>query len=259
LETNEPVLENKPAPKSHDFWRNVAFLAVLGGAFALAYFFWPGFGSGIRYVINILSHGDLERLKWYLRSFGVWAPIISALIMIFQSVAAPLPAFVVTLTNGLLFGAFWGTLLSWSSSMAGAVLCFFITRWLGRPAAERFVSKKALKFIDGFFAHYGTNAILIARLMPFISFDAVSYAAGLTNMSFWAFFWSSAVGELPATIIYSWLGQQITTLQKFSFWGLLGVLALVAFAFAIKRAVDQRMASKLKREIEAESAPVQPS
>jgi uncharacterized membrane protein YdjX (TVP38/TMEM64 family) len=246
--TKAEIQEAKPRVNYTKWLRNSAILILIAGIFLVVYKTVPAFKFNIDYISNILAHMDLERLKWYLRSFGVWAPIISALIMIFESVMAPLPAFVVTLTNGLLFGAFWGTLLSWSSAMVGAIICFYISRWLGRPAAERFVSKRALKYVDGYFKRYGNNSILLARLLPFVSFDAVSYMAGLTSISFWGFFWSTGLGQLPATIVYSWLGQNISTIAKFWFWALLGVLSLVVFAVTIKKAIDTRMANKIKKD-----------
>ena len=252
IEAKEAETGEPKARFDYKKWlRNIAIIAVLLGIYLAFYYNNAEFRFNIHQIADILSHLDLQRLKYYLLHFGVWAPIISALIMIFQSVAAPLPAFVVTLTNGLLFGAFWGTLLSWSSSMAGAVLCFYIARWAGRPAAERFVSKRALKYVDGYFKRYGNNSVLLARLLPFVSFDAVSYAAGLTSISFWGFFWASAIGELPATIFYSWLGQNAPTIAKFWYWGFLGVLALIIFSATVKKAIDNRIAGKLKKEAEA--------
>ena len=249
IEITEPEAVETKARFDYKKWlRNLAILAVLFGAYFIVYYNNAVFRFNIHQIADILSHLDMQRLKFYLLHFGVWAPVISALIMMFQSVAAPLPAFVVTLTNGLLFGAFWGTLLSWSSSMAGAVLCFYIARWAGRPAAERIVSKRALNYVDRFFKRYGNNAIILTRLMPFVSFDAVSYAAGLTSMSFWSFFWASAIGELPATIVYSVFGQNMPTIIKFWFWAVLGVLALIVLSLTVKKAVDTRIANKLKKE-----------
>jgi uncharacterized membrane protein YdjX (TVP38/TMEM64 family) len=92
--------------------------------------------------------------------------------------------------------------------------------------------------------------VLIARLIPVISFDAVSYVAGITSISFWGFFWASAVGELPATIVYSWLGQNISTVAKFGLWAFVCVLALLILGFTVKKALDTYMANKLKKEPE---------
>ena len=100
--------------------RNQVGLAVgLLALFALIYWASPAFRSEIERVTGLLGRGDVVGLRDYLLSFGLWAPVISAVLMVFQSVVAPLPAFVITFTNGLLFGAFWGTLLSWSSAKIG--------------------------------------------------------------------------------------------------------------------------------------------
>ena len=73
--------------------------------------------------------------------------------------------------------------------MAGAAVCFFIARILGRDVAEKLTSKAGMQQIDTFFEKYGKNTVLICRLLPFVSFDIVSYAAGLTSMSFISFLW----------------------------------------------------------------------
>ena len=68
---------------------------------------------------------SLETAREYIASYGVLAPIVSAILMIFQSVIAPLPAFLITFANGLLFGVWWGAALSWSSAMLGGCPLFF--------------------------------------------------------------------------------------------------------------------------------------
>jgi uncharacterized membrane protein YdjX (TVP38/TMEM64 family) len=110
--------------------------------------------------------------------------------------------------------------------MAGAVLCFYIARYLGRDTVERLTSIKALKTIDDFFKYYGKYAILIARLLPFISFDVVSYAAGLTSMGFGPFFIATGIGQLPATIVYSYIGGMLTGNVRTMVFGLLILFAL---------------------------------
>ena len=70
--------------------------------------------------------------------------------MIFQSIAAPLPAFLITFANANLFGWWQGAILSWSSAMAGAAVCFFIARILGRDVAEKLTSKAGMQQIDTF-------------------------------------------------------------------------------------------------------------
>lgn len=190
------------------------------------YFFIPFVKININQAFFILSNVDVGMARDYILGFGIWAPIVSFLLMVFQSVVAPLPAFIITFANAGLFGWVYGAILSWSSAMAGAALCFFIARYLGRATVERFTSYKALNSIDNFFKHYGKYAVLIARLLPFISFDVVSYAAGLTSMGFWPFFIATGIGQLPATIVYSYIGGMLTGGVRTIVFGLLILFAL---------------------------------
>jgi uncharacterized membrane protein YdjX (TVP38/TMEM64 family) len=114
------------------------------------------------------------------------------------------------------------------------VLCFYIARYLGRDTVEKLTSYKTLNSIDNFFKHYGKYAILIARLLPFISFDVVSYAAGLTSMGFWPFFVATGVGQLPATIVYSYIGGMLTGGVRTMVFGLLILFALSTLFILLK-------------------------
>lgn len=202
--------------------------------FVCIYFLVPFIKINVNQAIFILSNVDVALARDYILGFGVWAPITSFLLMILQSIAAPLPAFIITFANAGIFGWVNGAILSWSSAMAGAVICFFIARYLGRDTVVKFTSNKALKSIDDFFKHYGKYAILIARLLPFVSFDIVSYAAGLTSMGFWPFFIATGIGQLPATIVYSYVGGMLTGGVRMMVFGLLILFALSALIVLIK-------------------------
>lgn len=178
---------------------------------------------------------SLETARAYIASYGALAPVVSAILMIFQSVIAPLPAFLITFANGLLFGVWWGAALSWSSAMLGAALCFFIARFLGRPVIVRVLSESTVNMSDRFFQRYGKHAVLIARLVPVISFDAISYGAGLTGMRFLWFAIATGVGQLPATLLYSYLGDRVTGSVKALFWGFGIVIAVSIVIGLLKR------------------------
>lgn len=209
-------------------------------AIVLIYLFVTPVKDSINEVIILFSKVDVEAVKAYILSFGIWAPIISFLLMVFQSIAAPLPAFLITFANAGLFGWVKGAILSWSSAMAGAVLCFYIAKFYGRAMVEKLTSKFALENIDEFFEKYGKYAILIARLLPFISFDIVSYAAGLTSMSFWAFFWATGIGQLPATIVYSYVGGMLAGGVKKFVFGLLILFSLSVMIVLFKKIWNDR-------------------
>ena len=55
-----------------------------------------------------------------------------------------------------------------------------------------------MESIDRWFARRMAYAALDARLAPIVSFDVISYAAGLTRMRFLAFAFATAVASCKA-------------------------------------------------------------
>ena len=209
-------------------WIKKVVVIVILAILVASYYLVPSVRELMNQIFRMFASGDFTVVKDFVASYGAYAAVISFLLMILQSIAAPLPAFLITFANANLFGWWQGAILSWSSAMAGAAVCFFIARILGRDVAEKLTSKAGLKQIDTFFEKYGKNTILICRLLPFISFDIVSYAAGLTSMSFGAFFLATGLGQLPATIVYSYVGGMLTGGAKMFVTGLMLLFALSA-------------------------------
>lgn len=200
----------------------------------------PSFRTGIGSVFALLSSMDVNQVVEYIRSFGPWAVAISFCLMILQSVAAPIPAFLITFANAIIFGWWQGAILSWSSAMAGAAICFWVAHLLGRDVVEKLTSKTALSSVDVFFEQYGKYTILICRLLPFVSFDLVSYAAGLTSMRFWGFFLATGIGQLPATLVYSYVGGMLTGGAKLFVTALMIFFALTVLIYLFRKVYHER-------------------
>ncbi len=221
------------------------FVLMLGiGAGIAGYYGIPSVKETINHVFKMFASGDFGVMKDFIASWGAYAAVISFGLMIFQSIAAPLPAFLITFANANLFGWWQGAILSWTSAMAGAALCFYIARVLGRDAAEKFTSKAGLKQVDAFFEKYGKSTVLVCRLLPFVSFDLVSYGAGLTSMSFGSFFLATGIGQLPATIVYSYVGGMLTGGAKLFVTGLMILFALSAFIVMARKIYVEKQKQK---------------
>lgn len=195
----------RPAPRTVERVRLAVVLGA-GAAFALAYGLSAEFRSEVDRAAAILGRGDVAALRDYILSFGVWAPVVSGLLMILQALVAPLPAFLITFANGLAFGVLWGGLLSLVSASAAAAIAFGISRAIGRGPVEALVGKAGLESADRWFERWGHYAVLAARLVPIVSFDVISFAAGLTRMGFWRFLVATTLGAAPATFVYAYLG-----------------------------------------------------
>jgi uncharacterized membrane protein YdjX (TVP38/TMEM64 family) len=226
------------------WWFKIALLIIP----ILLYYLMPAFQEIIQNAVKVLSRVDVDAAREYILSFGIWAPVVSFFLMVFQSVAAPLPAFVITFANAGLFGWVKGAALSWTSAMAGAILCFAIARLYGRSVVEKFTTRRALKEVDIFFEKYGKWAVLIARLLPFVSFDIVSYAAGLTAMGWWEFIWATGLGQLPATLVYSYVGDMLVGSVRNVVFGLLMLFALTTLIIMVRHIWRDRNATQTVSE-----------
>lgn len=163
----------------------------------------------------ILIAGNLDQVVSLIRSWGIAAPLMSILLMITQAIVAPIPAFLITAANGMVFGSFAGALISWIGALAGALTSFYIARLFGNLALGKIVrNRKTIEFIRYAGEKKGFYVIFVSRLLPFISFDIISYMAGLSGIRPWAFISGTGLGMLPATIIYTVIGHEIPAMEK---------------------------------------------
>jgi uncharacterized membrane protein YdjX (TVP38/TMEM64 family) len=189
-------------------WVRPAITLLLLGVLGMAYLFSGVFRSEVNQAAMVLASGDASALRDYILSYGVWAPVASTALMVLQALAAFVPSFLLGFANGLAFGPFWGGLLSIASAALAAAISFGIARAVGRTPVEALVGKQSLGSADRWFARYGAYAVLAARLIPVVSFDAISYAAGLTRMRFWRFLLATTAGMTPACFVYAYLGDR---------------------------------------------------
>jgi uncharacterized membrane protein YdjX (TVP38/TMEM64 family) len=103
------------------FWNTIWFkVAIIIIPIAL-YLLIDPVQIGVKKAIFMLSMLDVDAAKGYILSFGIWAPIVSFLLMVFQSVLAPLPAFIITFANAGLFG--WVRVGDSVETISGQVIC----------------------------------------------------------------------------------------------------------------------------------------
>ena len=213
-------------------------------AAGIVYLAVPAVNDWINHAASVLGSANVDAVIEYIRSYGSYAMAFSFFLMVFSSLIAPLPAFMITLSNAAIFGWWQGAILSWSSAMVGSALCFLLARGLGRDVVERFAGKGALASVEGYFEKYGTKTILVCRLLPFVSFDAVSYFAGLTPLKFWPFFLATGLGQTPATIVYSYVGGMLTGGARIMMTGLLCLFAISILVTIFKQVYTDRQAKK---------------
>ncbi len=83
-------------------WLGKVILLIVVIAAVAVYFLVPGVNKMMNKVFAMFASGDFTVVRDFVASYGAYAAVISFLLMIFQSIAAPLPAFATLERN--LFG-----------------------------------------------------------------------------------------------------------------------------------------------------------
>lgn len=224
-------------------WKALLILALL-----LAWR--AGLAEELINAAGYLMEPDGQALRSYLSSFGVWGPVAVIGLLILQAVIPPLPAAVVILTAIWLYGPAEGFVYCFIGGQLGAMITYWLGRCLGRPFLVRWLGERQLKWAEELFIKYGLYAVLLARLTPVLSLDAISYGAGASGMPFARFCLAVAAGQTPALLAFSFLGKTADNLLEFMLYLTLGGLGLAAALYwAKKRGLLQTETTKSARRI----------
>ena len=149
---------------------------------------------------------DRSQIEIWIEQAGAWGPLAIIALMTAAVVASPIPSAPIALAAGAAYGHYAGTAYVAVGSELGALAAFLIARGVGRGAIERWLGDKAAYGLLGS-QNALTLSVFISRLLPFVSFDAMSYAAGLSRLHFWRFALATMAGILPASFVLAHFGS----------------------------------------------------
>lgn len=92
-------------------------------------------------IFKLTTSGNVDELIDFLRSFGIWALLVSFLLDILINAVGFLPSIFISTGNGLLFGLPLGVLVSWLAESIGVVISFLFMRYFFRESAEVLIRK----------------------------------------------------------------------------------------------------------------------
>ncbi len=215
-------------------------IGLLRAAAALLLLLMIGAGLAVWWNHDVSFAWTVAGIEAEIKSWGNWAVAASIALMILHSLI-PFPAEFISMANGMLFGAFWGVVITWTGAMLGAALAFALARWFGRPFVTALMNERQRETTERWLKRQGIGVLLLSRLMPLISFNVINYAAGLTPISWWTFLWTTALGILPITILLVVTGDQVWNGSGRTWLYLLAVGALGAaiwFFFARRQRAE---------------------
>jgi uncharacterized membrane protein YdjX (TVP38/TMEM64 family) len=174
------------------------------------------------------------------------------------STVLALPGSVLTLAAGFAYGPVWGLAVASPASVAGATAAFVLGRTLLRDWASRLVASSShARALDAAVAREGFKLVLLVRLSPLFPFNILNYVLSLSNVSTRDYVAASAIGMLPGTALYVYLGSLAVTAAELTTAGArggsvsavvygAGLLATIAVVIIATRAARRALQRELQ-------------
>ena len=148
-------------------------------------------------LLNLVAH---------IQGVGPAAPVAFILIYAF-AVVALIPASLLTIAGGAVFGLFRGVIYSLIGATLGSTGAFLIGRYAARRlVARRLAAMPRFVAIERAVSARGRRIVLLLRLSPVVPFNFLNYALGLTTISVWDFMFAS-LGTVPGAFVYTYAGK----------------------------------------------------
>lgn len=144
-------------------------------------------------------------------NYGRSVPVYILAYVVITALSVP-GATVMTIAGGFLFGVFQGAIYTDAAATAGATLAFLVSRYLAGGWVQARYAARLQKF-NREVEENGYRYLLTLRLIPLVPFFLINLLAGLTRIRVWTFAWTTALGILPGTLVYTFAGSRLQMIE----------------------------------------------
>ena len=197
------------------------------------------------YILNqygwIAVISDLELLKSAVTHAEVNGGLMIIGLMSVAIVLNPIPSAPIAFVSGALYGHTWGTVYIVIGAQIGAMLAFIIARVGGRKLIIRLFGHNRVPDWIGT-QNSLTLIVFLSRLVPFISFDLVSYGAGLTSLKLWRFSIATLFGLMPASFLLAHYGSEVSASdmnEAIVYIALIGLVVLLPLLLGVIKMISK--------------------
>lgn len=193
----------------------------------LSYFFIPQVQQFMDTAWSVLTSGNESRTQQWVDQFGWFGPLVIILTMVVQMFLIVIPTPVLMVVSIVAYGPVWGSLILFAAIYTASSIGYFIGRYFGPVIVEKLIGPKSEKKISAFIDDYGFWTVIVIRLSPFLSNDAVSFVGGVLKMGYWKFMGATMIGISPLILFIAYLGGNYERLKTGLIWT--SVISLVLF------------------------------
>lgn len=224
--------------------------ALLLVGVVVSYFAVPSFQDWAQNAWEVLMSDDKQRIKEWVSQYGAWGPALLILLMVVQMFLLVMPTVLLMVIAVLAYGPIWGTVINVVAILTASTVGYALGRSLSEESMERLVGRKTVKKITTEANRYGLWAVVIARLSPFLSNDAISFIAGILRLGFWQYLLATVAGILPLALMIAYFGQNNDSMKV----GLIVVSVVGLLVLGVKIWFDRKSERKESSGTPAASA-----
>jgi uncharacterized membrane protein YdjX (TVP38/TMEM64 family) len=187
------VSDAPPPRKPFPIARALIAIAAIAGIAAL-YHFLP-----VREWLDAFKHyvATLGPLGWILYALGY---ALCCVLFV--------PASILTLSAGAIFGVVKGSIIVVCGATLGAALSFLLARGVLRKKIESMTAANAkFRALDQAITREGWKIVALVRCSLIFPFTYLNYAFGLTGIAFGPYVLATFLGIIPGTIAFVYLGD----------------------------------------------------
>ncbi|HLU80855.1 MAG TPA: VTT domain-containing protein [Flavobacteriaceae bacterium] len=201
----------------------------------LAYLFIPSVKSFLDETWRVFTSGNEKQMQEWIAPFGVWGVLMVVVIMVLQMFLIIIPSPLLMVMTVLAYGPIQGGAILLVAIFAASSVSYFVGKYFS-SFITKLLGYKTEKKVKGFIEEYGFWTVVVVKLCPFLSSDAVGFVAGLVRMGYWKFIGASVLGSLPLIGIIAYLGDDYERMKSGLIWGsIISIILLAAFVWWDKK------------------------
>lgn len=214
---------SSPKKSKLPLYLSLLLVAIL----VICYFAVPPVNDFFNEAWSVLTSDDEARVKKWVEDFGWFGPVVIVVAMVIQMFLLVIPTILLMIVSTLAYGPIWGSIINFIAVIIASTVGYTIGKYLGLSFIERLLGEKTTKKITTFIQEYGFWAVVITRINPFLSNDAISFVAGILKMNYWKFISATAVGITPLILLIAITGQNTDSLKTGLLYG--SIASLIVF------------------------------
>lgn len=188
----------------------------------------------LRQAVTDALSGDTASLREDLRGFGLGGALLVLALAVSHAIIF-YPAEILDAAVGFVYGFWVGLPLVMAGWMLNGLICHQIGRHAARPALVKMFGVERFARYEGVVERGGVTLLLACRMVPIVPFSLFSYVAGSARVPLGTFMWTTAVGYLPLTALFVYLGSKLEELSPNdpAIW--IGAAGLIFFVLVTRK------------------------